>query len=220
MSSIVITSIIAFTVLILLLVLILLVAQSKLVQSGPVKITVNGDDANAMTTSAGSTLLSTLSTKSVFLPSACGGGGTCAMCKCKVIEGGGDVLPTEVGHLSRTEQKENVRLACQVKVKNDMKIEIPEEIFGIKKWEATVVRNYNVASFIKEFVVELPEEMDYEAGGYIQIEVPKCEVDFNEIDITARPDEHPDDPEKFKMEWDKFGLWPLVMKNTEIVERA
>ena len=217
--SIVFTAIIAFTVLILLLVLILLGAQSKLVQSGPVKIVINGDDANAVTTAAGSTLLSTMSSQSVFLPSACGGGGTCAMCKCKVIEGGGDVLPTEVGHLSRAEQKDNVRLACQVKVKNDMKIEIPEEIFGIKKWEATVVRNYNVASFIKEFVVEIPEEMDYEAGGYIQIEVPKCEVDYKDIDITAHPEEH-DDPNKFQTEWDNFKLWDLKMKNTETIERA
>jgi len=219
MSSIVVISIIAFTVLILLLVLVLLFAQSKLVQSGPVNITVNGDKANPMVTSAGSTLLSTLSSKSIFLPSACGGGGTCAMCKCKVIEGGGDVLPTEVGHLSRSEQKENVRLACQVKVRNDMNIEIPEEIFGIKKWEATVVRNYNVASFIKEFVVEIPEEMDYQAGGYIQVEVPKCEVAFRDMDITAHPDEH-DDPDKFKLEWDKFKLWDLKMKNDEPVERA
>ncbi len=219
MSSIVVTSIIAFSVLILLLVLILLFAQSRLVQSGPVDIVVNGDDGSPITTSAGSTLLSTLSTQSVFLPSACGGGGTCAMCKCKVIEGGGDVLPTEVGHLSRTEQKENVRLACQVKVRNDMKIEIPEEIFGIKKWEATVVRNYNVASFIKEFVVKIPEEMDYQAGGYIQIEVPKCEVDFKEMDITAHPEEH-DDPNKFQSDWDKFGLWDLKMKNDESIERA
>ena len=107
-----------------------------------------------------------------------------------------------------------------MKVKNDMKIEIPEEIFGIKKWEATVVRNYNVASFIKEFVVELPEEMDYEAGGYIQIEVPKCEVDFKDIDITAHPDEHPGEPDKFQLEWDKFGLWDLKMKNDETIERA
>ncbi|MEP1095076.1 MAG: NADH:ubiquinone reductase (Na(+)-transporting) subunit F [Cyclobacteriaceae bacterium] len=219
MSSIVVISIIAFTVLILLLVLVLLFAQSKLVQSGPVNITVNGDTANPMVTTAGSTLLSTLSAKSVFLPSACGGGGTCAMCKCKVIEGGGDVLPTEVGHLSRAEQKSNVRLACQVKVKNDMNIEIPEEIFGIKKWEATVVRNYNVASFIKEFVVEIPEEMDYQAGGYIQVEVPKCEVAFRDMDITAHPDEH-DDPNKFQLEWDKFKLWDLKMKNDEPVERA
>lgn len=220
MSSIVVTSIIAFTALILLLVLVLLFAQSKLVQSGPVKIIVNGDRENPIVTSAGSTLLSTLSAQSVFLPSACGGGGTCAMCKCTVKEGGGDVLPTEVGHLSRSEQKSNVRLSCQVKVKNDMEIEIPEEIFGIKKWEATVVRNYNVASFIKEFVVELPQEMEYEAGGYIQIEVPKCEVDFKDIDITAHPDEHPGEPMKFQKEWDKFGLWPLKMKNDETIERA
>ena len=219
MSSIVVTAIIAFTILILLLVFILLIAQSQLVQSGAVKITVNGDESNTVITTAGSTLLSTLSQKNVFLPSACGGGGTCAMCKCKVLEGGGEVLPTEVGHLSRTEQKENVRLACQVKVRNDMNIEIPEEIFGIKKWEATVVRNWNVASFIKEFVVELPEEMDYEAGGYIQIEIPKCEVEFKDIDITAHPEEH-DDPKKFQMEWDKFGLWGLNMKNDETIERA
>ena len=219
MSSIVITSIVAFTILILLLVTILLIAQSKLVQSGPVNIIVNGDEANPITVDAGSTLLTTLSTKSVFLPSACGGGGTCAQCKCKVVEGGGDVLPTEVGHLSRSEQKEHVRLSCQVKVKNDMCIEIPEEIFGIKKWEATVVRNYNVASFIKEFVVEIPQDMDYEAGGYIQIEVPKCEVDYHDIDITAHPEEH-EDPDKFQMEWDKFGLWDLKMKNDEPLERA
>lgn len=219
MSSVIITSIIAFTVVILLLVFILLFAQSKLVQSGPVKIIVNGDEDNPITAPAGSSLLSTLSGQKLFLPSACGGGGTCAQCKCTVKEGGGDVLPTEVGHLSRTEQKEGVRLGCQVKVKQDMRIEIPEEIFGIKKWEATVVRNYNVASFIKEFVVEIPEDMDYQAGGYIQIEVPKCEVDYKDIDITAHPEEH-DDPEKFKLEWDKFGLWDLKMKNDETIERA
>lgn len=220
MSSVIITSgIIAFTGVILLLVFILLFAQSRLVQSGPVKIIVNGDEANPITAPAGSSLLSTLSGQSVFLPSACGGGGTCAQCKCTVKEGGGEVLPTEVGHLSRSEQKEGVRLGCQVKVKQDMRIEIPEEIFGIKKWEATVVRNYNVASFIKEFVVEIPEDMDYEAGGYIQIEIPECEVDYKDMDITAHPEEH-DDPEKFKLEWDKFGLWDLKMVNSEIVERA
>jgi Na+-transporting NADH:ubiquinone oxidoreductase subunit F len=199
--------------------LVLLLAQSQLVQSGPVSIIINGDRDNPIVTSAGSTLLSTLSSQKLFLPSACGGGGTCAMCKCEVLEGGGDVLPTEVGHLSRAEQKGNVRLACQVKVKNDMEIHIDEEIFGIKKWEATVVRNYNVASFIKEFVVLLPEDMDYKAGGYIQIEVPTCEVDFKNMDITAHPKEH-DDPNKFKLEWDKFGLWDLKMKNTETIERA
>ncbi len=220
MSTIIITAILAFTSVILLLVFILLVAQSRLVQSGEVKITVNGDVENPMVTRAGSTLLSTLSTKSVFLPSACGGGGTCAMCKCTVLEGGGDVLPTEVGHLSRAEQKENVRLACQVKVKNDMEIKIPDEIFGIKKWEATVVSNYNVASFIKEFIVKIPEEMGYKAGGYIQIEVPKSELDFKNIDITSHPSEHPGDPNKFKLEWDKFGLWGIKMKNDETIERA
>ncbi len=219
MSSIVIISIVTFTVLILLLVFVLLFAQSRLVQSGLVNIIVNGDKDNPIVTSAGSTLLSTLSGQKIFLPSACGGGGTCAMCKCTVSAGGGDVLPTEVGHLSRVEQKENVRLSCQVKVKNDMEIRISEEIFGIRKWEATVVRNYNVASFIKEFVVEIPEIMDYEAGGYIQIEVPECEVDFKNVNITAHPEEH-EDPNKFQLEWDKFGLWDLKMKNTEKVERA
>lgn len=220
MSSVIITSIIAFSAVILLLVLILLFAQSQLVQSGPVKIIINGDEANPVVAPAGSSLLSTLAGQKVFLPSACGGGGTCAQCKCTVRDGGGDVLPTELGHLSRTEQKAGVRLGCQVKVKQDMRIEIPEEIFGIKKWEATVVRNYNVASFIKEFVVEIPEDMDYHAGGYIQIEIPECEVSYKDIDITAHPAEHPGDPMKFKMEWDKFGLWDLKMKNTEKVERA
>jgi len=219
MDSLVIIAVLAFTAIILLLVFVLLFAQSKLVQSGPVNLVINGDKENALTIAAGSTLLSTLSSQKIFLPSACGGGGTCAMCKCTVNEGGGDVLPTEVGHLSRSEQKEHVRLACQVKVKNDMEIHIPDEIFGIKKWEATVVSNYNVASFIKEFVVEIPEDMDYKAGGYIQVEVPQIEVDFKDIDITAHPKEH-DDPKKFQMEWDKFKLWDLKMKNTEPIERA
>ena len=221
MGSIVITSIIAFTVVMLLLVMILLFAQSKLVQSGDVKIIVNGDAENPMIAAAGSTLLTTLSTQKIFLPSACGGGGTCAMCKCVIEEGGGEVLPTEVGHLSRTEQKEKVRLSCQVKVKNDMKIKIPEEIFGIKKWECEVVSNYNVASFIKEFVVKLPEgeTLDFQAGGYIQIDVPKIEVDFKDIDITSHP-ELGRDPMDFKSEWDKFGLWDLKMKNDEPVFRA
>ncbi len=219
MFSVVVTAVIAFSLVILLLVLILLFAQSKLVQSGNVNIIVNGDEANPIVASAGSSLLSTLSGQKIFLPSACGGGGTCAMCKCTIEEGGGDVLPTEEGHLSRSEQKNNVRLSCQVKVKQDMRIEIPEEIFGIKKWEATVVRNYNVASFIKEFVVEIPEEMDYQAGGYIQIEIPQCEVEFKDMDITAHPEEH-DRPDKFQLEWDKFGLWDLKMKNPEIADRA
>ncbi len=221
MSSVIITSIAAFAVIILLLVMILLYAQSKLVQSGDVKIIVNGDEENPIVTQAGSTLLNTLSNQKVFLPSACGGGGTCAMCKCTINEGGGDVLPTEEGHLSRSEKKEGVRLSCQVKVKNDMRIEIPEEIFGIKKWECEVVSNYNVASFIKEFVVQLPqgESLDFEAGGYIQIDVPPVECDFKDIDIKPNPDD-PAGPEKFKGDWDKFGLWNLKMVNKEEIFRA
>lgn len=221
MSSIIITSIVAFSVVILLLVLILLYAQSKLVQSGDVKIIVNGDESNPIVTAAGSTLLSTLSTQKIFLPSACGGGGTCAMCKCTVNEGGGDVLPTEVGHLSRTEQKEGVRLSCQVKVKQDMRIHIPEEIFGIKKWECEVVSNYNVASFIKEFVVKLPEgeTLDFEAGGYIQVDVPPVVCDFKDMNIEPHPDD-PAGPDKFKEDWDKFNLWDLQMVNKEEIFRA
>jgi Na+-transporting NADH:ubiquinone oxidoreductase subunit F len=221
MSSVIITAIVAFTLLILLLVFILLFAQSKLVQSGDVNIVVNGDNESPMVTSAGGTLLSTLSAQKVFLPSACGGGGTCAMCKCVVEDGGGEVLPTEVGHLSRTEQKENVRLACQVKVKQDMRIRIPEEIFGIKKWECTVVSNYNVSTFIKEFVVELPkgETLDFESGGYIQIDVPEITVDFKNMDITPKPElNHPEDV--YKSDWDKFQMWGLKMKNDEQIFRA
>ncbi len=221
MLPVITTSIIAFTVVILLLVLVLLFAQSKLVQSGPVKIIINGDEKNPMIASAGSSLLSTLSGEKIFLPSACGGGGTCAMCKCKIHEGGGDVLPTEVGHLSRSEQKENVRLSCQVKVKQDMRIEIPEEIFGIKKWECEVVSNYNVSTFIKEFKVKLPEgeTLDFESGGYIQIDVPPIEVDFKDMDITPHPElGHPKDV--YQSDWDKFGLWDLKMKNDEPIFRA
>ncbi|NEW80568.1 MAG: NADH:ubiquinone reductase (Na(+)-transporting) subunit F, partial [Gelidibacter sp.] len=132
---------------------------------------------------------------------------------------GGEALPTETPHFSRKELKEGIRLACQVKVKQNMDISIPEEVFGIKKFNGTVVRNYNVASFIKEFVVEIPEDMGYKAGGYIQIEIPPCEVNFSDIDITAHPEEH-DTPDKFKEEWDKFALWPLKMVNKETVDRA
>jgi Na+-transporting NADH:ubiquinone oxidoreductase subunit F len=213
----VLASVTIFLTLILLLVSLLLGAKSKLLPSGPVTINVNGE--KDITTGSGSTLLGTLGDNKLFLPSACGGGGTCVQCKCIVTEGGGSILPTEVPHFTRKEIAAGWRLGCQVKVKQDMKIKIPEEVFGIKKWEATVVRNYNVASFIKEFVVRLPEDMHYEAGGYIQIEIPKCEVRFEDMDITAHPEEH-DTPDKFKAEWEKFNLWPLVMKNPETVERA
>jgi len=216
--DVVLASIAVFLVLTLLLVFVLLTAKSKLAPSGPVNINVN--DEKDMEVSSGSTLLSTLGDNELFLPSACGGGGTCIQCKCIVKEGGGAILPTEEPHFTRKEIAEGWRLGCQVKVKEDMKIEIPEEVFGIKKWNAKVVSNYNVASFIKEFVVEIPEDMGYRAGGYIQIEVPKCTVKFEDFDITAHPEEHPDDPKKFHKEWDTFNLWPLVMKNDETVERA
>jgi len=211
----------AFSFVILLLVVVLLYAQQKLLPSGEVRIVVNGDEANALVASPGTNLLSTLSGSKLFLPSACGGGGTCAMCKCQVLEGGGDVLPTEKGHLSRKQQAEHWRLACQVKVKSDMKIHVPEEVFGIKKWECEVVSNYNEATFIKEFVVKLPEgeHLHFESGGYIQLDVPAIDVDFKDMDIAP----HPSDPagkDKFKGDWDKFNLWDLKMKNPEPIFRA
>lgn len=214
-------AVVVFGLVILALALILIYARKKLVPQGEVKIVVNGDEANPLMVQPGSSLLSVLSDKAIFLPSACGGGGTCAMCECHVLEGGGDVLPTEMNHLTRKEVAEHKRLACQVKVRQDMKINIPEEIFGIKKWECTVVSNYNVASFIKEFVVRLPEgeTMDFQSGGYIQIDVPKITVDFKDMDIAPHP-EDPAGPDKFRAEWDKFNLWPLRMVNDEPQFRA
>tara|TARA_B100001113_G_scaffold242233_1_gene199231 strand:+ start:52 stop:1347 length:1296 start_codon:yes stop_codon:yes gene_type:complete len=216
--TIIISSVLVLTSVIFLLVTLLLVAKSKLLPSGPVSLKINGE--NEVEVSSGDTLLSTLGNNKIFLPSACGGGGTCIQCRCQVLEGGGEILPTEKPHFSRKEIADGWRLGCQVKVKEDMTIKVPEEVFGIKKWEATVVRNWNVASFIKEFVIKLPEEMDYKAGGYIQIEIPECEINYKDMDISAHPDEHPEDANKFKLEWDKFNLWPLKMKNEEVVERA
>ena len=216
--TVVFTSIAVFLTIIFLLVGMLLGVKARLLPSGPVKLLINGE--TDVEVSSGGTLLSTLGDNKIFLPSACGGGGTCIQCKCIIKEGGGEILPTEVPHFSRKEIADGWRLGCQVKVKDDMVIEVPEEVFGIKKYEAKVLRNWNVASFIKEFVIEIPEEMKYEAGGYIQIEIPKCEVDYKNIDISAHPDEHPDDIEKFKLEWDKFKLWDLKMKNSDSVERA
>ena len=207
----------AFLIISLILIALLLFVKQKLSPSGPVTITINGE--KKIQVASGSTLLTTLGNEKIFLPSACGGGGSCIQCECHVLEGGGEALPTEIPHFTKKELKSGARLACQVKVKQDMNITIPEEVFGIKKWEGTVVRNYNVASFIKEFVVEIPEDMGYKAGGYIQIEIPKCEIKYADIDITAHPEEH-ETPDKFQAEWDKFGLWSLVMKNNETVERA
>ena len=216
--TVIIASIVVFLAITFVLVGMLLGVKARLMPSGPVKLFINGE--TDVEVSSGSTLLSTLGDNKIFLPSACGGGGTCIQCKCIVKDGGGEILPTEKPHFSRKEIAEGWRLGCQVKVKEDMVIEVPEEVFGIKKFAAKVVRNWNVASFIKEFVVEIPEDMHYEAGGYIQIEVPACEVDFKDIDISAHPEEHPEDVNKFKLEWDKFKLWDLKMKNPELVERA
>jgi len=216
--NVIIASTVGLFVITLLLVTMLLVAKEKLLPSGPVKLIINGE--KNVEVSSGDTLLTTLGNNKIFLPSACGGGGTCVQCKCQVLEGGGEILPTEEPHFTRKEISDGWRLGCQVKVKQDMKIEVPEEVFGIKKWQAKVKSNYNVASFIKEFVIEIPEEMDYKAGGYIQIEIPECDINYQDIDITSHPEEHPDDPQKFKHEWDNFNLWPLNMKNNETVERA
>lgn len=208
-----------FLILILLLVGLLLFAKAKLSPSGKVKIQINGE--KTIEVDGGDTLLTTLGNAGIFLPSACGGGGTCVQCTCQVDSGGGSILPTEEPHFTRKEIAANWRLGCQVKVKEDMDIQIPEEVFGIKKFECEVVSNYNVASFIKEFVVRLPdgETLDFEAGGYIQIDVPSITVNFADVDITAHPEHHPN-PKEFQDEWDKFQLWDLKMVNDEEVVRA
>ena len=211
LGSVVLVSVVVFLVIILLLVLILIVARKKLTPQGDVTITIN--DEKEIVTSPGSSLLSTLANEKIYLPSACGGGGTCAMCKCRVLDGGGSILPTEVGYFTRKEQMNNWRLGCQVKVREDMKIAVPPEIFGIKKWECEVVSNKNVATFIKEFVVKLPEgeTLDFRSGGYIQIDVPQIEVDFSkDIEVS----------EEYRSDWDKFNMWSLKMKNPEPIFRA
>ena len=217
-TSTVISAVAVFVVVILALVTILLQAKARLSPSGPVKLNINGDEVEV---ESGTTLLTTLSNQKIFLPSACGGGGTCGMCKCQVTEGGGEILPTETGFFNRKEIADNWRLGCQIKVKNDMNVKVPEEIFGIKKWECEVVSNYNVASFIKEFVVKLPEgeTLDFEAGGYIQVDVPATTVEFKNIDITSHP-KLGKAPDEFQAEWDKFKLWDLKMVNPEPLFRA
>lgn len=199
-----------FLMVTIILVVMLLVAKAKLAPSGPVTIMINGD--KELNVNGGSTLLSTLSDAKLFLPSACGGGGTCGMCKCQVHEGGGSILPTEVGFFTRKQIHDNWRLGCQVKVRESMNIEIPKEVFGIKKWECEVISNNNVATFIKEFVVKLPEGevLDFTSGGYIQIDVPKIDVDFRTMDV---------EPE-YREDWDKLKMWDLKMKNPEPLYRA
>jgi len=216
----ILSSIIVFLLVILTLVGLLLFVKTQLTPSGKITIKINGE--KEIVVDGGNTLLSTLSNEGIFLPSACGGGGTCVQCTCQVHSGGGSILPTEEPYFSRKEVASNFRLGCQVKVRENMEIDIPEEVFGVKKWEATVVSNYNVATYIKEFIVEVPEDMPYEAGGYIQIEIPNCEIPFSEMDITAHPEDHPGEPNKFNMDWEEgnFAMRNLVMKNDEDVVRA
>src|SRR6056297_2318063 len=204
-------SVAVFLIIIMMLVSILLFAKKKLTPQGKVEIDIN-DGEKEFETDPGGTLLSTLSSNGLFLPSACGGGGTCGMCKCQVESGAGTILPTETGFFTRKEIQDNWRLGCQIKVKDDIKMHVPKEVMGIKKWECEVVSNKNVATFIKEFVVKLPEgeNLDFKSGGYIQIDVPKTEVDFKDIDVDDR----------FRDEWEKFGMFDLKMKNPEETFRA
>ena len=208
-----IAGMIVFTGVIMALVLILNFAGNKLLPQGEVDILINEDNDSKLKTKPGSTLLSALSNQSLFLPSACGGQGTCAMCKCQVIDGGGEILPTETAYISRAEAKNNWRLACQVKIKNDMEIKIPDEVFSIKKWDCEVVSNNSVATFIKELVIDLPkgDNLDFKAGGYIQIDIPEYSgLKYSNFDIQKQY--HPD--------WYQYKIWDLVANNEEPIFRA
>jgi len=221
MGTILLITLIAFLSVILLLTSMLLFVKAKISPKGKLVIDIN-DGERTLEVDGGGTLLSTLGSSGIFLPSACGGGGTCVQCVCQVNEGGGEILPTEAPHFSRKEIATNHRLGCQVKVKENMKIHIEEEVLGIKEWKAKVASNYNVATYIKEFIVEIPEDMDYKAGGYIQINIPETQVKFADMDITAHPLDHPGEPNKFEKDWSegKFAMRDLVMNNTEEVVRA
>jgi Na+-transporting NADH:ubiquinone oxidoreductase subunit F len=211
--QVILIGVLMFLSIILSLIIVLLLAKKKLVHQGDVTIAVNDDsDENRIKTTAGATLLNTLSNQKIFIASACGGKGSCGVCKVKVTDGGGAVLPTEEGHLTRGEIKDGTRLSCQVKVKQDMKIEIPPEVFNVRKWQCKVRSNNNVATFIKELVLELPEGevVPFRAGGYIQVECPPHEVRYRDFDIG----------EEYRADWDKFELWRYVSVNKEPVTRA
>jgi Na+-transporting NADH:ubiquinone oxidoreductase subunit F len=206
-----IASVLVICSIIFILVNLLLTASQKLQPQGDVTISVNEGSENIVV-KPGESLLSALSSKNIFLPSACGGGGTCAACKCQVIDGGGEILATEKSHISRSDAKDNWRLACQVKVRNDLNIKVADEVLSIKKWECTVRSNDNVATFIKELVLELPEgeNLNFKSGGYIQIDIPKYKVDFSNFDIEKQ----------YHEDWDKFKIWDFKMKNEEEIFRA
>ncbi len=201
-----------FTVVVMLLVSLILVARARLVSSGDVQIEINGDPDRTLTVPAGGKLLNTLADAGIFLSSACGGGGTCAQCKCQIVDGGGSMLPTEEGHFTRGQRRDNWRLSCQVAVKQDMKIEVAPEFFGVKQWETTVLSNDNVATFIKELVLEIPagESVDFRAGGYVQLEVPPHEVRYADYEID----------EQYRGDWEHFGLFKKISKVNDTTIRA
>ncbi|GIU37361.1 Na(+)-translocating NADH-quinone reductase subunit F [Shewanella hafniensis] len=201
-----------FTLVVCLLVIVILIAKKKLVATGEVTIGINEDAEKSIQVAAGDKLLGALASQSIFIPSACGGGGTCGQCRVKIKSGGGDILPTEMGHITKKEAKEGCRLACQVSVKTDMELELDEEIFGVKKWQCKVISNDNKATFIKELLLELPEGEDvrFKAGGYIQIEAPAHVVKYADFDIPA----------KYRDDWEKYGLFDIVSTVNEEVLRA
>lgn len=209
-TTIILVSVGIFLVVTLLLVIVLLVAKSKLVPSGNVNLTINGEKEAEVP--IGGTLLSTLQGENIYLSSACGGSGSCGQCRCRVVEGGGEILPTETGFFSRKEQKEHWRLACQTKVKEDMQVIVPESVFGVKEWECEVISNRNVSTFIKEFVVKLPEGevMNFQSGSYAQITIPPYDIKYADYDID----------EKFRGDWDHFDMWSLTCKNDTETIRA
>jgi Na+-transporting NADH:ubiquinone oxidoreductase subunit F len=202
-------SLIVFLVIVLLLVSILIFAKARLTPQGKVNLKLNDRE---LSVAPGSNLLSTLSNNGIFLPSACGGGGTCGMCKCQIPEGGGSILPTETGFFTRKEQQQDWRLGCQVKIREDMRVIVPEAVLGIKKFTCEVVSNRNVATFIKEFVVRLPEgdDLNFDPGGYVQIDVPEFETSFRDFLIE----------EQFRDDWEKYKMWDLAVRNTEESFRA
>lgn len=211
-TNVILLGVAMFTLIVLALVLVILFAKSKLVPDGDITISVNGDPDKAIVTGAGSKLLNALSSSGIFVSSACGGGGSCGQCRVKIKSGGGDILPTELDHISKGEAREGERLACQVNVKTDMEIELPEEIFGVKKWECEVISNNNEATFIKEFKIAIPdgESVPFRAGGYIQIEAPAHHIKYSDFDI----------PQEYREDWEKFNLFRYESKVEEETIRA
>lgn len=201
-----------FTGTVLALVLVIMYARTLLVSSGSIKILINGDQDRSLEVEAGSKLLSTLANQDIFLSSACGGGGTCAQCRCQIFSGGGSILSTEEGHFNRREIRDQWRLACQVAVKQDMEIQIPEDAFGVQRWECTVASNYNVATFIKELVLDLPEgaDVDFKAGGFVQLEIPPHQVNYKDMEVE----------EEYRSDWDRYHVWDHVSSVNETVVRA